>query len=120
MTHSDVRSLLICFVFSTGVAFTSCKGKKDNTSDTTIESTTPSTTPAETPASAPAPVDIASDDALKTGVQDATKDYSGVKTEVNNGEVTLTGTIQRSQLPGLMQALNSLKPKKINNNLTIK
>ena len=41
-------------------------------------------------------------------------------TTVNNGEVTLMGTIQRSKLPKLMQSINGLNPKKVNNNLTIK
>jgi len=118
MTHQQVRSLLICFIFSTGVAFTSCKGKSEKSTDNTsaTETTTPVTAPVDTVASAP--VNVATDDALKAGVQDATKSYKGVKTEVANGEVTLTGTIKRSELPALMMALNSLRPKKINNNLT--
>ena len=44
----------------------------------------------------------------------------GVKADVVNGEITLTGEIKRSDLPALMKALNSLQPKKINNQLTIK
>ncbi|MEJ7678417.1 MAG: hypothetical protein WKG06_11270 [Segetibacter sp.] len=60
----------------------------------------------------PAPVEVASDDALTTGVKDATKDYPGVKADVNNGEITLTGEIKRSKLADLMMSLNSLKPKK--------
>ncbi len=67
-----------------------------------------------------APVTITNDDALIQGVTDATKDYPGVAAVVNNGEITLTGTIERSKLPNLMQSLNSLNPKKITNNLTIK
>ncbi len=70
--------------------------------------------------SGPAPVEIAADDALKTGVRDAVKDFPGVKADVANGEITLTGEIKRASLQKLMMALNSLKPKKINNNLTIK
>ncbi|MEI6949263.1 BON domain-containing protein [Paraflavisolibacter sp. H34] len=69
---------------------------------------------------APAPVEIATDDALKTGVADAVKDYPGVTATVNNGEVTLTGDIKRDRLPNLMQSLHALHPKKINQNLTVK
>jgi hypothetical protein len=119
MTHQQVRALFICFVLSASVAFTSCKGKSEKSSENTSATettTTPATAPVDTATTAP--VNIASDDALKAGVQDATKDYKGVKTEVANGEITLTGTVKRSQLPALMMALNSLKPKKINNNLT--
>jgi hypothetical protein len=96
---------------------TACKGKqKDNT---TSGDTTTMTAPAPvTPA--PAPVQIAPDTALQAGVRDATKDYPGVKAVVNGGEITLTGEVKRSRLANLMMSLNSLKPKKINNQLTIK
>ncbi len=68
----------------------------------------------------PAPVEINADDALMTGVKDATKDFPQVKAEVKDGVITLTGSIKRASLPTLMQALNTLKPKKIENKLTIK
>ena len=67
----------------------------------------------------PAPVATA-DDTLTKGVTDATKDFPGVTAMVNNGEITLTGTITRSNLQTLMQTLNTLGAKKINNQLTIK
>ena len=66
-----------------------------------------------------APVEVSPDAALQTGVRDATKDYPGVTATVNNGEVTLTGTIQRDRLTNLMQSIQSLNPRKVNNNLTI-
>jgi hyperosmotically inducible periplasmic protein len=68
----------------------------------------------------PAPVQINTDSTLTQGVTDATKDFPTVTATVNNGEITLTGSIKRSDLPTLMQSLNSLQPKKINNQLTIK
>ncbi len=72
----------------------------------------------ETPAIA-AP-NINTDSTLHAGVIDATKNFKNVTATVSDGEITLTGSIQRSQLPTLMQSLSSLKPKKINNQLTIK
>jgi len=66
-----------------------------------------------------APVEVSTDTALQAGVRDATKDYPGVTATVNNGEVTLTGTIQRDRLTGLMQSINGLNPRKVNNNLTV-
>lgn len=63
---------------------------------------------------------ISPDKALETGVIDATKDFPGVTATVHEGEITLTGSIKRSELTTLMQSLNTLKPKKINNQLTIK
>ncbi len=67
-----------------------------------------------------APVQVSTDDALTTGVMDATKDHPTVQATVNDGVVTLTGEIKRDQLSKLMMTLNSLKPKKIENQLTIK
>ncbi len=67
-----------------------------------------------------APVVIAGDDALSTSVRDATKDHPGVTATVSDGVITLTGDIDRASLPILMQKLNSLQPKKIENKLNIK
>ena len=72
------------------------------------------------PVTPAAPVEIAGDDMLQNGVRDAVKDFPGVQAEVTNGEINLTGDIKRSDLQRLMMSLNSLKPKKINNKLTIK
>ena len=71
------------------------------------------------PPTASAPVTISPDDALTTGVNDAIKDFAGVTATVTDGVVTLTGSLKRSRLQNLMQALNTLKPKKINNQLTL-
>jgi osmotically-inducible protein OsmY len=77
------------------------------------------TTTAPAPQST-APVTITADDPLSGGVRDATKDYPGVNATVADGVITLTGEIKKASLPNLMMALNSLKPKKIDNKLTIK
>jgi hyperosmotically inducible periplasmic protein len=69
----------------------------------------------------PNPVDVATESALSQGVKDATKDHPGVNATVSaDGVITLTGDIKRDKLSTLMQSLNTLKPKKIENNLTIK
>ena len=74
-----------------------------------------------TPPPPPPPaVVINPDDALIKGVTDATKDFPSVKATVQDGVITLTGEIKRSSLPKLLQSLNSLKPKKVDNKLTIK
>lgn len=72
----------------------------------------------QTPEPAMAPA--VSDSGLERGVMDATKDYPGVKATVDNGQITLTGSMNRADLPKLMQALNSLNPGKINNELNLK
>ena len=106
----------LAFLLMTGVTFQSCKNKKK---DTTNSENTVSTTPETTTNTNTAPVNVSGDDALRRGVTDATKDFPGVQATVNNGEITLTGNIQRDRIPTLMQSLNSLQPRKINNNLTI-
>lgn len=68
----------------------------------------------------PAPVVINADSTLIKSVADATKDFPGVKADVTDGVITLTGDITRDKLRTLMMSLNTLKPKKIDNKLTIK
>jgi osmotically-inducible protein OsmY len=65
-------------------------------------------------------VNITPDETLMNNVNDAIKDYPGVKASVKDGVITLTGDIKRPQLQKLMMSLQSLKPKKIDNQLTIK
>jgi len=45
---------------------------------------------------------------------------SSVTVEVVNGEVTLKGTVPRAKLQAAMKAANDAKPRKVNNQLTIK
>jgi hypothetical protein len=104
--------LSLALMLLAGFTVQSCGNKKKN------ETTTTTTTAPDNNTST-APVTVSSDDELKRGVADATKDFPSVTATVNNGEITLTGTIQRDRLPTLMQSLNSLQPKRINNNLTI-
>jgi osmotically-inducible protein OsmY len=66
-----------------------------------------------------APV-IADDATLKNSVDSVVKSYTGVNAEVTNGVVTLRGNIKRSNLQDLIIALNSVHPKKIDNQLVIK
>lgn len=95
----------------------SCKGgkKDENTSDqtTTTTTTAPSTTTA-------APVDVAGDEQLRQGVQDATKDVKGLTTRVENGVIYLSGTISRDDNMRITPTLSSLNPKRIDRaNLTV-
>lgn len=46
--------------------------------------------------------------------------YKEVSISVLDGEVTLNGTIQKADLMDLIQTLNELQPRKINNNLVLK
>ena len=76
-----------------------------------------------TPPPEPAPmVVINPDDTLRKGLDSvfSVKSIKGVTATVNDGVVTLTGTVKRSDLQKVMQAANELKPKKVVNQLTIK
>lgn len=75
---------------------------------------------AAVPATTTAPVEIATDNVLTTSVNNAVAGYNKVKAEVNDGVVTLRGEITRSELPELLQKINALKVKKIENQLVIK
>lgn len=67
-----------------------------------------------------APVVINPDDSLTHLVTDAVKDFPTVKADVKDGVVTLTGEINKANLIKLMQSVNGLKPKKVENKLTVK
>lgn len=73
---------------------------------------------------APAPtapaVEVSPDAPLRDSLQSLLSAYKTVNGTVDSGVVTLTGTIKRSQLTTLMQSVNELKPKRVQNNLTIK
>ena len=105
-----IKSIAVLFIAGS-IQLTACKNKSK---DTTVNADTTTVQPQTT-----APVEISPDDSLATGLRDATKDYPGVNATVNNGEVTLTGTIKRERLQDLMQSIHALNPKKVNNNLTI-
>lgn len=67
-----------------------------------------------------APVEVSADAALTATVADAVKDFTTVKADVLDGVVTLTGEIKKTDLPKLMMSVNALKPKKVENKLTVK
>jgi hypothetical protein len=126
MKNLSFKVLLAVASFAAISYLPACKNKNASTSDNNADSAAaqlPDTTVMPDQPAAPggsSPVTVSPDDSLTTGLKDATKDFPGVTTTVNNGEVTLTGTISRDKLPQLMQNVNSLHPKKVNNKLTIK
>jgi len=75
---------------------------------------------AVTPPAPPPVVTISGDDSLKNALTAVTNDFKTVTTAVNDGVVTLTGEIKRSDLTKLMQRVSALKPKRIENKLQIK
>ncbi len=71
----------------------------------------------------PPPVVINPDETLQKTAADIIAGLPAAKSvtaTVNDGVVTLTGTIKKADLPGLIQKLNEIKPKKVENKLVIK
>jgi osmotically-inducible protein OsmY len=70
----------------------------------------------------PAPVVINPDETLQNAVSAILADQKQAKVTaaVKDGVVTLTGEIKKDDLPALIQKLNEIKPKKIDNKLAIK
>ncbi len=73
-----------------------------------------------TPPPAVTQPEISADSVLQTSVNTLLSAYKTVKATVQDGVVTLTGQVKRSQLTTLMQSVNELKPKKVENKLVIK
>jgi hypothetical protein len=66
-------------------------------------------------------VEVAGDDALRRGVQDATKDIKGLTSRVEDGVIYLSGTISRDDNMRITPTLSSLNPKRIDRTgLTVK
>jgi hypothetical protein len=114
MRYTSLRAYIILLGLVAGLHFSSCKNKEKENTDTTINANPDSTSPSSTSP------EISSDATLEQGLKDATKDYPGVTATVSNGEVTLTGTIEKDKVPALLQSVNGLNPKKVNNQLTYK
>jgi type IV pilus biogenesis protein CpaD/CtpE len=97
-----------------------CKGHSSQNTNSDTATTTTTTPVDNTTKKNPDTVIVSGDDSLRNMISDAVKDYPGVTVAVDQGVITLTGNITREKLPKLMMAINSLHPKKVNNNLTIK
>ena len=98
--------ILLIAAFSTTVS-TSCKNKKADT--TTQQDKTTNTA-----------VEINPDATLRTSVDNVLKAYDGVSADVKDGVVTLRGNINQNDLQTLIMKVQELKPKKVENQLTIK
>jgi osmotically-inducible protein OsmY len=66
-----------------------------------------------------APVVVNDDATIRTSVNSILSNYSGVTADVQNGTVTLRGTIKRDNLQKLMMSLNESNIKNVNNQLTV-
>ncbi|MCD7936160.1 MAG: BON domain-containing protein [Tannerellaceae bacterium] len=75
---------------------------------------------------APAPINqssvvVSSDDVLTQNIRTALDNagYKNIDIDVNDGEVTLTGNVQRNNLQEVMQIANDASPKRVINQLEI-
>ena len=86
-----------------------------------IKSVTNNITITAPPVAAAPAITTAPDDALTTGVADATKDFPEVKATVTDGVITVTGEITAAKWKTLKMALDGLGPKKVDaSSLTVK
>jgi hypothetical protein len=99
-----IRPVFFAILLFTAPLIPSCKNK-DKT--TTQEQKTD------------APVTISSDDQLRSGANTVVAAYTGVSAEVNDGVITVRGTIKREDLQTLISKLQELKPRKVENQLVI-
>jgi len=67
----------------------------------------------------PTPAPVSEDKMLEGTVNEALrkKGITGVTVTVSNGEITLSGTVDKAKVPEVMMAANEAKPKKVINNL---
>ena len=105
MKRANWLLVLLMAAFSTTVSI-SCKNKK---ADTSQQDKTTNTA-----------VEINPDATLRTSVDNVLKSYDGVSADVKDGVVTLRGNIRQDDLQALIMKVQELKPKKVENQLTIK
>ncbi|WP_107685818.1 BON domain-containing protein [Niastella populi] len=122
MTLPTMKGTVMTFMLLAALFTFSCKGKEEDKSidATSTENTGRDVTGDTSTATSPITTTTDSMTVNEDQLRDAIKDYPNVTATVNNGEVTLTGSIERDQLPKLMQRVQALNPKKVNNNLSIK
>ncbi len=64
--------------------------------------------------------EVGTDLTLRTSVQSIISNYDGVQADVAGGIIVLRGSIDRNQVQPLMNELEALKPKKLDNQLAVK
>ena len=99
--------MVVLLLLGGSTAVESCKNKK--AANTTEQNKTDS-----------AAVQVSDDKTLRSSVDDVVKNYGDVKADVNDGVVTLRGSIKRDDLQTLIMKIQELKPKKVENQLVIK
>lgn len=74
------------------------------------------------PPAAPESVVISPDVTLQKSIDSGftANGLTGITATVNNGEVTLSGSVQKASLRKIMQVVHESHPKKVNNQLTLK
>ncbi len=65
-------------------------------------------------------IQIASDKEIRDGLRDVMSKYGNIQADVNNGIIILRGEIKQNKIQQLMMELNTLRPKRIENQLFIK
>jgi len=98
--------IMILLMLGGGAVAEGCKSKKAK--NTTVQSQPESN------------VQVNDDQTLRSSVNEVVKNFNDVTAEVDNGVVTLKGSIKRDDLQNLIMKIQELKPKKVENKLVIK
>lgn len=109
-----VHAILTAILFL-AVGMQSCKNKsKDTTTTTTTTSTT-----VDSPVTAP--VVVNNDATIKSSVDAVIKPYPSVTADVQNGKVTLRGTVNnRDEMQKIVMGVNEAQIKNFENQITVK
>ncbi|RYY57016.1 MAG: hypothetical protein EOO09_04275 [Chitinophagaceae bacterium] len=111
---------IIAIVAAVATGFVSCK---DKAAGPTQELSQPAPADSGTVVSPPGTlIGPEREEAMITSIAKLSNDYPTVMIEVDNGEVILKGTLEKSRVEKLLAALQNLepKPRKVTNDLTIK
>jgi hypothetical protein len=107
MNNLLLKCVVVAFVLTTGQAFfVACQDARGNKEQPVVIAPDGDC------------LGVAPDDMLAEGVKAAIKDYPGVNADVEKGVITLSGNIEKGQLPELMTTLRSLRATRILNNVT--
>lgn len=103
-----------------GATFTACRSRSTATDPDAPPPASPSGPDTAVATNSTTALQIASSQSLQSGLDSMMKNYPEIHASNDEGVVTLSGSLRKDQLPMLMTAIESLHPKKVNNNIRLK
>jgi uncharacterized protein YajQ (UPF0234 family) len=107
MKKALIQFSLVVFLLS-GLTVQSCKNKNKNKETETTTTTT-------------APVQVDNDAQIRSSIDPIIRQYPNVTADVQNGKVTLRGTVKsRDEMQRIVQAVNEAQIKNFDNEITVR